>query len=218
MNAVQQVRDALLARATELHIEAPTEEAVIDALLDREVQVAAPTEADCRAWYAAHPDALRPGSIVELDHILFAVTDPQPHPALRAQAEAVLQQLLGGAADFAETARRVSNCPSAEVGGNLGQLTQGDVVPEFWRGVMAHGAAGLVPQLVESRFGLHIVRIHRIAAGPLLPFEQARPQVEEFLAGQRLRQALQDYVHALVHPDHANAREHAHNASGDHVH
>jgi peptidyl-prolyl cis-trans isomerase C len=214
MNAVQQVREALLARAAELHIEAPSEEAMIDALLDREVAVVAPSEAECLAHYeaqcAARPDAYRPGSIVELDHILFAVTDPLPHPALRARAEALLQQLLDDDTCFGESARSVSNCPSAEVGGNLGQLTQGDVVPEFWQAVMAHGTAGLVPQLVQSRFGLHIVRIQRVAPGPRLPFELARRQIEEQLAEQRLRAALHDYVHGLVHPGHDHEHPQAH--------
>jgi peptidyl-prolyl cis-trans isomerase C len=210
MNPVQQVRQALLARAAELDIGGPSEEAIIDTLLDREVQVEPPATTECRAFYDTHPDAFRPGSIVELDHILFAVTDPQPHAALRAQAETVLQQVLDGAVDFAAAAQQASNCPSAAVGGNLGQLTQGDVVPEFWRAVMAHGSPGIVPQLVESRFGLHIVRIARIAPAALLPFEQALPQIEELLAGQRLRSALQDYVHGLVHPGHADEHGHAH--------
>ncbi len=218
MNAVQQVRHALLARAAELQIDGPSEEAIIDTLLDREVQVSVPDEAECRACYDAHPDAFRPGAIVELDHILFAVTDPVPHPALRARAEEVLAQLLAGQAQFGPTAQQVSNCPSAAVGGNLGQLTQGDVVPEFWRAVMAHGAPGIVPQLVESRFGLHIVRIHRIAPGPLLPFEHARPQIEELLAGQRLRDALEDYVHGLVHPGHEQVHDHAGAPLHDHGH
>lgn len=218
MNAVRQVRQALLARAAELQVAGPSEEAIIDALLDQEVQVAAPSEAACRAYYEAHPDAFRPGSIVELDHILFAVTDPIPHEALRARAEEVLQCLLAGEVSFAPTARSVSNCPSAEVGGNLGQLTQGDVAPEFWRGVMAHGQPGIVPQLVESRFGLHVVRIHRLAPGALLPFEQVRGQIQEALAEQGLRAALHDYAHGLVHPGHADEHAHAHEHAHQHAH
>jgi peptidyl-prolyl cis-trans isomerase C len=218
MNAVQQVRQALLARAAELQVTGPSEEAIIDALLDQEVQVAAPSEAACRAYYEAHPDAFRPSSIVELDHILFAVTDPIPHEALRAQAEAVLQRLLAGEVSFGPTARSVSNCPSAEIGGNLGQLTQGDVAPEFWRGVMAHGQPGIVPQLVESRFGLHVVRIHRLAPGALLPFEQVRGQIQEALAEQGLRAALHDYAHGLVHPGHADEHAHAHEHAHQHAH
>jgi peptidyl-prolyl cis-trans isomerase C len=216
MNAVQQVRDALLARAGVLGVTGSTEEAVIDALLEREVRTEAPTEDECRAHYVANPDAFRPGSIAEVDHILFAVTDPQPHPALRAKAEALLAELVADDRGFAEAARSASNCPSADVGGNLGQLTAGDVVPEFWRQLTAHGQPGVLPQLVESRFGLHIVRINRIAPGKLLPFEVARPRIEEHLAERKLRGALHDYVHGLVHP-HCDD-EHAHEHDCDHHH
>ncbi|MCU0950105.1 MAG: peptidylprolyl isomerase [Burkholderiaceae bacterium] len=222
MNPVQQVRDALLARAAELGVSGANEEATIDALLDRDVRPAVPTEADCRAYYDAHRDTLRPGSIAELDHILFAVTDPAPHPALREKAQAVLTALLADDRGFAEVAREISNCPSAEVGGNLGQITQGDVVPEFWRAISAFGRAGVLPQLVESRFGLHIVRVSRILPGEVLPYEFARAQIEEQLAERNLRVALHEYVHALVHPDcdghDAADHDHAHHDHAHHGH
>lgn len=214
MNPVQHVRQALLARAAELGIAGASEEATIDALLDREVRPGVPTEADCRAYYDQHRDTLRPGSIAELDHILFAVTDPAPHPALREKAQAVLADLLADDRGFAQAARAYSNCPSAEVGGNLGQLTQGDVVPEFWRAIAQHAGAspmpGVLPQLVESRFGLHIVRVNRLLPGEVLPYEIARTQIEEQLAERNLRVALHEYVHGLVHPDCDDDHDHDH--------
>lgn len=218
MNNVQIVRVALLARAAELSIEGDTEEATIDALLEREVRAQPPTEADCRAYYDEHRETLRPGSIAELDHILFAVTDPEPHPALRARAQATLDALLADDRDFASVARAASNCPSAEVGGNLGQLTSGDVVPEFWRAVAGFGRPGVLPALVQSRFGLHIVRVNRIAPGAVLPYEAARAQIEEQLAERNLRVALHDYVHKLVHVDGDHDHDHRHGHGHGHDH
>lgn len=205
---LREVRGALLARAKALGIDGEREEAIIDALLEREVRVEPPSEADCRAFYAANEALFRAGTLAEVDHILFAPQDEAHRPALRAFAREQLDALLRDEAGFAEAARRWSNCPSAAVGGNLGQLTREDVVPEFWRAIESASRPGLLPEPVETRYGIHIVRINRFAPGPLLPFDAVRGRIEERLADRNLVEALRAYAHALTHPDHRE--EHAH--------
>lgn len=200
MSLVTSARSALLQRAAALKIAAATEEATIDALLEREVHVEPPTRAECEAFHAQRPEHFRTGTLIEAAHILFAVTDPVPHPALRQRAEALLAALRADDRGFADAARAHSNCPSAQLGGNLGQLTVDDAVPEFWQALIAQSAAGVLPQLVETRFGLHIVRIHRIVPGMALPFDAVHRAIEERIAARRLQQALIDYTHALLHP------------------
>jgi peptidyl-prolyl cis-trans isomerase C len=99
-------------------------------------------------------------------------------------------------------AQQLSNCPSAQVGGNLGQLTRADVVPEFWQVVATFAeneGAGVLPRLVETRYGLHIVRVARYLPGKPLPFEAVRDSIAARLAQRALHAALRDYAHALFH-------------------
>ena len=197
---ITDVRNRLLERAHELGIAAATEEATIDALLDREVPVALPTEADVQDYYER--EAMRlfsAGALFEADHILFAVTDGVPIEALRERAQAVLDDLLQSPERFAALAAEFSNCPSAGVGGSLGQIGRADVVPEFWAALDGSTGTGVLPRMVESRFGLHVVRIARRIAGRPVPFEAVRERIAAHLAEQRLRAALRDYAHALVH-------------------
>ena len=196
---VQDIRSRLLERARALGLGADTEERLLDALLDREVQVSAPTEDDCRRYYAERPDLFRSGDLVEADHILFAVTDGVPLPALRSRAQQVLDDVLAEPERFAPLAAEFSNCPSAQVGGNLGQLSRGDVVPEFWQAIAQSAGTGVLPGLVESRYGLHIVRVSRRIEGRTLPFEAVQPQIAARLAERNLQQALREYAHALMH-------------------
>ena len=203
---VQDIRSRLVERARALGIGADTEEALLDALLDREVQVTAPTEDDCRRYYAEHPDLFRSGDLVEADHILFAVTDGVPLATLRGRAQQVLDEALADPERFAPLAAEFSNCPSAQVGGSLGQLARGDVVPEFWQAIVQSAGTGVMPALVESRYGLHVVRVSRRVEGRALPFEAVRPQIAARLAQRKLQQALRDYAHALMH----EAEEHPH--------
>jgi len=199
MLPVQDIRDRLLERARALGLTGDSEERLIDALLDREVQPSAPGEADCRRFYAAHPDLFRSGELVEVDHILFAVTEHTPLAALRQRAQQVLEQALAEPGRFAALAAEYSNCPSAQVGGNLGQLTRGDVVPEFWRALAAFAGTGTLPALVETRYGLHVLRVNRRVEGRLLPYEAVRERIAARLAERGLQQALRDYAHALMH-------------------
>ncbi len=208
---LREVRTALLARARMLGIEGDREEAVIDELLEREVRVEAPTEADCRAYYAANEALFRAGTLAEVDHILFAPQDDAHRPALRSFAQQQLDALRQDEAGFADAAQRWSNCPSGKVGGNLGQLTRDDVVPEFWQAIADFARPGLLLELVETRFGIHIVRVNRFAPGPLLPFEAVRARIEERLAQHRLVEALRAYAHAMVHDaSEPDGRTHSH--------
>ena len=77
------------------------------------------------------------GELIEADHILFQVTPGVNLDMLRAHAKVVLDELMADPSRFAEVAREQSNCPSAAVGGSLGQLGRGDTVPEFERAVFA---------------------------------------------------------------------------------
>lgn len=198
----REVRAALLARAAALGIAGEEEDAIIDALLEQEVPVEAPTAAECRDYYARNEALFRAGTIVEVDHILFAAVEDAHRPALRDFAQHRLEALIADDSGFAQAAREWSNCRSGAVGGNLGQITRRDVVPEFWHALDRFGRPGLLPELIETRFGLHIARINRFEAGPLLPFETVRERIEGRISHHKLAVALRAYADALLHSGH----------------
>lgn len=173
-------------------------DALIERLIEREVATPEATEAECATYYRNNPDQFRNGDLVEASHILFQVTPNVPLDALRAKAETILQVALAHPEQFSELARTYSNCSSSEQGGNLGQLSKGQVVPEFERVIFSLEAGQIAPKLVESRFGLHIVRVERRAEGRTLPFELVREKLARFLAEQVRTRALRQYLKILV--------------------
>ncbi|WP_456281928.1 peptidylprolyl isomerase [Cupriavidus sp. JZ107] len=195
------IRELLRQRAVALGIaDAGTEldDAVVDALIGREVSVPVPTESDCRRYYDGHPARFRRNEIVYASHILFAVTGGGALAVVRHQAEQTLRRLLAEPEAFEATAREMSNCPSAGVGGSLGQLLRGDSVPEFEQAVFDGEAIGLLPGLVRTRFGFHIVRVERRVPGEAVPFDEARAEIARFL-GERVRhKAIQQYIAILA--------------------
>ncbi len=188
----------LRGRAAELDLQVDGDEELLESVLQHDVEIPEPDEAECRRYYTLHADALQQGDMVEVDHILFAVTPTTPIDALRARAEGTLNTLLVHPDEFGGLASTLSNCPSGQLGGNLGQLTREQCVPEFWQALIEHGQPGLLPRLVRTRFGLHIVRIARIAHGQLPPFAALHARIAQVLNQQSLVRALHLYIEVLT--------------------
>ena len=171
----------------------------IEALLERELQVPEPDEAACRRHYDAHAARFGHGERARLRHVLFAVTPGVDVSALRQRAEACLIDLRAAGAQtdarFAQAAREWSNCPSGERDGDLGWLGADDCAPEFAREIFfGHAEVGVLPRLVHSRFGLHVVEVRARAPGVVPPFETVRAAVARSLRQQAWITALQQYL------------------------
>ncbi len=174
------------------------EDAGIDRLLAQAVKAPTPSEEECRRYYDNHPERFRSGDLVEASHILFQVTDKVPLGALRQKAQEILERVLDDPASFEQCARDYSNCPSGDLGGNLGQLTRGQAVPEFERAVFALESGEIAKRLVETRFGLHIVRVQRKATGAQLPFELVKESIARFLTDYAKTKATRQYLEILL--------------------
>lgn len=192
------LRHALLAEAVQLGIAGADEEDIIGALLDSVAPTIVPERSECERYYAANPQRFTAGELVEASHILYQVTPNVSLDALRKRAEKTLAEVLDNPAVFADRARTQSNCPSGELGGNLGQLSRGDTVPEFEKIVFAMPADSIFPRLLESRFGLHIVQVARRVEGKMLPFEHVEAQISSALSATRRDAAWRQYLKQLV--------------------
>ncbi|CAN5376246.1 SurA N-terminal domain-containing protein [soil metagenome] len=79
--------------------------------------------------------------------------------ATRNRAESILKQIQGGAS-FEALAQTNSQDGSAQVGGDLGYFkNNGQMVKPFESAVFGATSAGLIPRLVETEFGYHIIKV-----------------------------------------------------------
>jgi len=170
----------------------------IEQLLEREVTTPSPTEAECRRYYDAHAEEFRSGDLVCARRILFQITHGCNVDLVRAEAEQTLAQLLAAPDDFEACALTLSNCPSGRQGGNLGQISRGDTVPEFERALFRLQPTGILRELVKTRHGFHIVAIDQRIPGATLPFEAVRDRVAERLKAGVEERALRQYVSILA--------------------
>jgi peptidyl-prolyl cis-trans isomerase C len=174
----------------------------IDALLAQNVNTPEPSADACLRHYTAHKNTYRTGERVRVRHILFAVTPGVDVVALRKRAEPIYLDVRchdAKASDaFAAAARQWSNCPSGENGGELGWLTSADCAPEFARELFGRIEVGVLPRLVHSRFGLHVVEVQEREFGVVQPFAAVQGAVAMALRQQTYVTALRQYLSLLA--------------------
>jgi len=176
------------------------QEAQIRALLETAVTPAPVTDSALRAAYDRNQDACRAPSLYQPAHILFAA-DPRDADArakARVRAQAALETLRGAPGRFAEIARSESDCGSRDAGGELGQLSSGDTVPEFEAAMRDMQVSQIKDEVVETRYGMHVLRLDARADGDILPFESVRPRLAEAAEKAAWTRAAHDFVTALL--------------------
>jgi peptidyl-prolyl cis-trans isomerase C len=176
--------------------------AAIESLLERALSTPEPSEDACKRHYTAHEATCRTGERVLTRHILFAVTPGVDVVALRKRAEATLLDVRchdGKSGDhFATAARTSSNCPSGAQAGDLGWLCASDCAPEFARELFGHAEVGVLPRLVHSRFGLHVVEVLARERGVAQSFDAVRGAVAMSLRQLAYVTALRQYLRLLA--------------------
>lgn len=203
------IRQLLLQRAHDLALTpAPIsqdglretdEESLIRILLEQEVRTPTADEATCRRYYQSNQARFRAPDLYEPLHILFKAdpADETAYADARAKAEATAAALAANPGRFEAMARAVSDCSSAAEGGRLGQVSTGDTTPEFETALNALSPGQISPP-VETRYGIHIIRLDRKIAGQTLPFEQVRDRIAAYLHEASWRRAVSQYIALLA--------------------
>jgi len=97
----------------------------------------------------------------ELDNFCkdYGVRVHAQHILVKTKEEAlnILQEAKAGV-DFSQLAIRYSLCPSRQVGGDLGFFGRGQMVREFEEAAFAMNKEGQLSDVVETKFGYHIIR------------------------------------------------------------
>lgn len=159
-------------------------------LLDRDQAQAAVTllPADVQRFYNDNISQYQTPEEIRASHILLN-TAGKDEAEVRAQAEDLLQQLEAGA-DFAMLATEFSEDAGTAVnGGDLDYFGRGRMVPEFETAAFAL-EPGQTSSIVQSQFGLHIIRVVDKKPAVTQPFEDVRPQIEDLLKRQRADQQV----------------------------
>jgi peptidyl-prolyl cis-trans isomerase D len=157
------------------------------------------TEAELRAAYEEGIEEFTVPEQVRASHILFRLPpepDEETVAAIRAEAQEILDQIRGGA-DFAALATTSSDdTASAAAGGDLGWFGRGRMTPEFEEAAFAL-EAGATSDLVETPFGIHIIRAEGRRPEQVRPFDEVRSQLEQRIARERAEELVDQRAEQL---------------------
>jgi peptidyl-prolyl cis-trans isomerase SurA len=104
-------------------------------------------------------------------HILLRLGPQLSQAQALAQLNALRQNIVSGKADFAESAKRLSQDGSAAQGGDLGWASPGMFVPEFEQ-TMNRLRPGQLAEPLVSRFGVHLIEVIDRREAPMSEAEQ----------------------------------------------
>lgn len=192
------VRELLVQRTRQREIAGASEDERIANLVEQEVRIPEPTYEEIARYYRRNTLRFMTSPLYEAAHIFFPARrdDETARAEAKANAEALLAELERNPRRFGELAKAHSACSSKEQGGSLGQVTKGDTNPELERAMTAMDVGTV--RVVESRHGLHVLRLDRRVAAKQLPLEQAKPWIENRLRTASKRRAVSQYLQLLA--------------------
>ncbi len=132
-------------------------------------------------------------------HILVGVeegaTDEQN--LLARQKAGSIRSLIDSGQDFSELALRNSDDPgSKRTAGELPWMSQGLTVPPFEAAVLAL-QPGELSDVVETRYGYHVIRLLERRDAGLTPYEDVRERIDQFLKRRQLQEKISEEVDTL---------------------
>ncbi len=153
------------------------------------------SDAAIKSYYQSNADEFQKPEMVSASHILIKFDDDasdQDKAAARKQAEELLAQLKKGA-DFAKLAEEHSACPSGKRGGDLGSFGKGQMVPAFEAAAFAL-KDGELSDVVETRFGYHIIKGGDRTEAETVSLDEARDQIRANLSQEEVGKAMQAFM------------------------
>jgi len=160
-------------------------------------------DADLQKFYNDNKDSFVIPDSVLVSHILIAVkpdaTDDEKKK-LETKAQNVLKQALSSKGNFTELAAENSDDKATSAkGGNLGYLIQVD--KGSWKPVVDAAFAGapgkVVPNLVKSEFGYHIVKPMEKKAGRTLTLSEVRDEIKPMVLHQKVEVRIKQEIDKL---------------------
>lgn len=145
------------------------------------------TEEEIQKFYEENKDNFVSGESVNASHILVDSEE---------KANELLEKISKGEISFEDAARQNSSCPSSENGGNLGEFTRGQMVPEFDEAAFSM-VAGEVKGPVKTQFGYHLIKLNSKNESKAYELNAIKDQIKGMVNKEKQQNAYQRKINQL---------------------
>jgi peptidyl-prolyl cis-trans isomerase C len=162
------------------------------------VQKITVSDDETKAHYNNNLKMFKQPEQVRAMHILIMVA-PQATEEQKAAARKKLhecQKKLGKGEDFEALAKEHSEGPSGAKGGDLGYFSRGQMVPSFEEVAFAL-KSGEVSDIVETRFGYHLIKVVDKKPGSTMSYEEVKDNLKQYMKQQKIQEQVKLYIEKL---------------------
>lgn len=155
-------------------------------------------ETEIKAYYEQSKQNFTRKEAVQVRHILVGVAE-DANPAQKAEANKKIVKARKALVDgkpFAEVAKEFSTCNSAPHGGELGMVERG-FMPEEFETVAFSLERGKLSQVVQTRFGFHVLEVQGHQQAGIIPYAEMRDFLATFLKKELRPQKMADHLQQL---------------------
>lgn len=153
-------------------------------------------EETLKNYYISHQEQYRGHTEFNLRHILLLLPKTQQEMEETRQKQIKIEELLRQGLPFSEIARRYSQAPTAEEGGDLGWIKEKELSPEI-RDTVQSLLVGQVSGFIKTQAGYQLIQIveKREVAGK--SFEEVRNQIYNKLYRQKVERYYEKWLKEL---------------------
>lgn len=133
---------------------------------------------------------------VRAKHILISVKPGMTETAAKEKIKEIQTAINSGKESFEDAAKRASDCPSKEQGGDLGFFVREQMVPEFSE-VAFSTEVGKVSEPVQTQFGFHLIKVEEKKKAQAAVLENVKDKVESVVKQGKEETLLQELLKKL---------------------
>jgi peptidyl-prolyl cis-trans isomerase C len=172
-------------------VEHVVQQALARAAVDDLMKNVSVSDEDVKKFYDENPTQFANPEQIHVRHILISddITSSD-------KIVAILDDLKKGVS-FDSLAVSQSICPSAPQGGDLGFFGRGQMVPEFESVAFALQTPGDISEPVLSPFGWHIIKLEEKRSSSVVPYDDVKPQILQYLENERKAQKYREALEKL---------------------
>ena len=156
------------------------------------------SDKEAKDYYDTNPDLFKQPEKIQARHILIKV-EPEGDEAAKTTAFKEIkkiQQKLKAGEDFAQLAKKYSQCPSSAEGGDLGYFARGQMVKSFEDEAFSL-KKGEVSDIVETTFGYHLIQAGDRRPEVMSKYEDIKDKLSPYLKRAKAGAEAEKYIESL---------------------
>jgi peptidyl-prolyl cis-trans isomerase SurA len=146
---------------------------------------------DARKFYEAHKKEFESPGMIRLGQILVSIEKRKPEEAEKRANDAYAELKAGQR--FAEIAKKYSDGPGAEEGGEVGFMKEGALAPDI-AAVVAKLDLNEFSSPIQTKYGYIILKVLERYSPGIPKFEEVEQRVNEVLYDQKMQPDLRAYM------------------------